>query len=109
MTEGNFWGCGKLHALDWLFFLGYVPFLELRLVLKLSNITALVMSFVIAPLLFTATKNVTENAVSQSNGRSTFHFCFVCSLWRSGSGYVLTIVAVILAIIIVKMYRACIS
>ncbi len=29
MTEGNFGGCGKLHALDWMFFLGYVPFLEL--------------------------------------------------------------------------------
>ena len=37
MTEGNFWGCGKMHALDWLFFLGYVPFLELRFMLKLSN------------------------------------------------------------------------
>ena len=38
MTEGNFWGCGKMHALDWLFLLGYVPFLELRFMLKLSNI-----------------------------------------------------------------------
>ncbi len=37
MTEGNFGGCGKLDILDWLFFLGYVPFLKLRLVLKLSN------------------------------------------------------------------------
>ncbi len=39
MTEGNLWGCGKLHALDWLFFLGYVPFLKLRLVLKLSIVS----------------------------------------------------------------------
>ncbi len=37
MNEGNFWGCAKFHALDWLFFLGYVPFLKLHLVLKLSN------------------------------------------------------------------------
>ncbi len=36
MTEGNFGRCGKLHVWDWQFFLGYVPFLELRLVLKLS-------------------------------------------------------------------------
>ncbi len=38
MIGGNFGVCGKLHALDWLFFLGYIPFLELRLVLKLSNV-----------------------------------------------------------------------
>ncbi len=37
MTEGNFGRCGKLHTLDWLFFLGYVPFPELRFMLKLSN------------------------------------------------------------------------
>ena len=36
MTEGNYGGCGKLHTLDWLLFLGYVLFLKLRLVLKLS-------------------------------------------------------------------------
>ena len=36
MTEGNFCGCCKLYASDWLFFLGYVPHLKLRLVLKLS-------------------------------------------------------------------------
>ena len=35
MTEGNFGRCGKLHTLDWLFFLGYVLFLNLLLVLKL--------------------------------------------------------------------------
>ncbi len=34
MTEGNFCGCGKLYPLDWLFFLVYVPNLELRLVHK---------------------------------------------------------------------------
>ena len=38
MTERNFARCGKLHTLNWLFFLGYVPFLKLRLVLKLSHI-----------------------------------------------------------------------
>ena len=37
MTESNFGRCGKLHTLDWLLFLSYVPFLNLRLVLKLSN------------------------------------------------------------------------
>ncbi len=37
MTKGDFWGCGKLRALDWLFFLGYVLFLELRLVLCLIS------------------------------------------------------------------------
>ncbi len=36
MTEGNFGGCGKLDTLDWLFFLGSIPFFKLRLVLKLS-------------------------------------------------------------------------
>ena len=36
MTDGNFGRCGKLHASDWLFFLGYVPHLEWRLVSKLS-------------------------------------------------------------------------
>ena len=39
MTEGNFERCGKLHTLDWLFFLGYVAFLKLRLVLKLSIVS----------------------------------------------------------------------
>ncbi len=36
MTRGNFGRCGKLHTLDWLFFSGFVRFLKLRLVLKLS-------------------------------------------------------------------------
>ncbi len=40
MTEGNFGGCGKLDTLDWLFFLGYGPLLNLHLVLKLSNMIA---------------------------------------------------------------------
>ena len=38
MTEGNFGGCGKLHTLDWLLFLGSILFLKLRLVLKLSDV-----------------------------------------------------------------------
>ncbi len=38
ITEGNFWGCSKLYAWDWLFFLRYVLFLELRLLLKLCHL-----------------------------------------------------------------------
>ena len=36
-TEGNYCGCGNLHTSDWLFFLRYVLFLELRLVQKLYH------------------------------------------------------------------------
>ena len=38
MTKGNFGRCGKLHALDWLLFLGCVLFLKLRLA---SNVKTL--------------------------------------------------------------------
>ncbi len=36
MTEGNCWGCGNMHPVDWLFFLGNGLYLELCLVPKLS-------------------------------------------------------------------------
>ncbi len=39
MIEDNVWGCGKLQALDCLFFMDYILYQELRLVLNLSVVT----------------------------------------------------------------------
>ena len=51
MTEGKFGGggCGKLHVLDSLFFLGCIPYLELRLVRKLSVVIIVVVMDRIKP------------------------------------------------------------
>ena len=62
MTVGNFWGCGKLLASDWLFYLGYVPFQELCLMPKL---TLEGFSITVAFFVFAASKLLHIEAASE--------------------------------------------